>query len=255
MNKKVYLAGMLLASSCLITSCATTQEAADAYQGESPKHIYKQGKEALDNKSYSEAIKRFEALDIQYPFSPETANAQLNLIYSYYKKEEYALASAAADRFIRLHPRNKNVDYAYYVKALSEFNQNLGVLERFFSVDLAQRDLTQIKKAFHDFDVIVRRFPNSHYAAPSYQYLVYLRNVIAAHELQVGRYYFDRQAYIAAVNRASDVVEHYQGSPAVKDALILMAKSYHELKLTKLQNDVLHVIKLNYPDVKLSFGA
>lgn len=245
--KKILLAiAALTVGMGLLSGCATTTDASEAYKGETQQQIYQKGKEALQDKSYSEAIKRFEALDIQYPFGPETEQAQLYLVYAYYMKEEYALASTAAERFIRLHPTNPNVDYVYYLHGLSDFYQNMGVLERMFAIDLATRDLTQMQKSYLSFYDVITRYPNSKYAPSAYQYVIYLRNMMADHELQVAQYYYSRRAYVAAVERASDVVTHFQGAPATKKALSLMADAYHELGETKLEQDTREVIRYNH---------
>lgn len=238
-----------------LPACSTTTEPSEAYKDETPKQIYLKGKEALQDKSYAEATKRFEALDVQYPFGPETESAQLYIIYSYYQKDDYALASAAAERFIRIHPGNPNIDYAYYMRGLSDYYQNLGVLERFFNVDLAKRDLSQVQKSYIDFSELVIRFPNSRYASAAHQYMVYLRNVLANHELEVAQYYYERKAYVASANRASGVVAHYQGAPAVVDALVLMVKSYQKLGLGKQEQDALAVLKYNYPYTKVDLQS
>lgn len=235
----------------LLSACSSATDPSEAYKGETPQQIYRAGKSALQDKSYSEATKRFEALDVQYPYGSETEKAQLYVIYSYYMKDDYPLAAAAAERFIRIHPTNPNVDYAYYMRGLSDYYQNLGVIERFFSIDLATRDLSQVQKAYNDFNELVLRFPNSRYTPAAHQYLIYLRNIMADHQLEVAQYYFDRKAYVAAANRAADVVSHYQGAPAVQDALVLMVKSYRELKLTKLEQDTMTVLRYNYPNVRV----
>ncbi|MBA3660681.1 MAG: outer membrane protein assembly factor BamD [Gammaproteobacteria bacterium] len=236
----------------LLAACATPNEPSENYKGETQQQIYEKGRTALKDNNYSEAVKRFEALDVQYPYGPETEYAQLYLIYAYYMKEDYALSIAAADRFIRLHPANPHVDYAYYMRGIADYYQNLGILERVFVVDLATRDLTQIQKAYNDFNELVRSFPNSRYTPSAHQYLIYLRNVLANHDLQVAQYYYNRKAYLAAANRASEVVAHYQGAPAVVDALDLMIKSYHKLGLSKQEQDTLLVMQYNYPNRKVT---
>lgn len=234
-----------------LTACATTNEPSEAYKNESQQQIYEQGRIALKDNNYGEAIKRFEALDVQYPYGRETENAQLYLIYAYYMKEEYALSIAAADRFIRMHPMSPYVDYAYYMRGIADYYQNLGIIERIFAVDLATRDLTQIQKSYADFNILVTRFPNSRYTPSAHQFLIYLRNVMANHELLIAQYYYQRKAYVAAANRASDVVAHYQGAPAVVEALELMVKAYTKLGMTKLSQDTLAVLYYNYPDRKV----
>lgn len=255
MKKRIILLILISLLSSLMTSCAKSTDPADAYQGESPQSIYENGREALIGKSYTEATKRFEALDIQYPYFPETENAQLYLIYTYYMKEEYALSVAAADRFLRMHPASPHVDYALYMRGIANYYQNMGVLERIFAIDLAKRDLTQIQKSYLDFNQIVTRFPTSYYAPSAHQYMVYLRNVMAEHELQVAKYYYNRRAYVAAANRAGEIVAHYQGAPSVPTALVLMAKAYHQLGMTKLQQDTVSILQYNYPYEKINWDA
>src|SRR5436190_433054 len=144
--KKIFISVATLLSGFLV-ACSTTNSPSEAYKGEPPQQIFQEGKKSLQEKNYADAIKHFEALDVQYPFGTETKDAQLYLIYSYYMKEEYALSVAAADHYIRMHPTDRHVDYAFYMRGLANYYQNMGVLERLFSIDLAKRDLTQLKKS------------------------------------------------------------------------------------------------------------
>lgn len=246
MKKILLVLSLMTVLAGALAGCSTTTDASQAYKGETPRQIYSYGKSELKSGNYSEAVKRFEALDVQYPYGPETESAQFYIIYAYFKKEEYAMAASAADRFIKLHPSYEHVDYAYYLRGLSDFYKNLGLLERVFSVDLSTRDLTQIRKSYYDFRELVERFPQSAYAPSAHQYMVYLRNLMAGHIYDTAQFYYDRRAYVAAANRASDVVAHYEGAPAVKNALMLMAKSYHELGMTKEERDALAVYRYNY---------
>lgn len=234
----------------LLNACSTTTDPADAYKGETTEHIFQKGEEALRDKNYSDAIKRFEALDAQYPFGPQVELVHLHVIYAYYMTGDYASAESAADRFIHLHPRDDHVDYAYYMRGLSNYYQNLGVFERLFTIDLATRDLTQIKKSFMDFSTLVHSFPNSPYAPAAYQYMIYLRNVLASHELEVANYYFKHKAYIAAANRATLIVRYYQGAPVVPQALSIMYYSYQGLQLNELAANTLQLIQYNHYPLK-----
>lgn len=241
-------AAMLLMAMSFLASCATSSDPAEQYRDETATQIFERGEAALRNKSYAEAIKRFEALDVQYPYGHNTEIAELHIIYAYYMNSDYASAESAADRFIHAHPTNRHVDYAYYMRGISNYYQNLGMFERAFNVDLAQRDLGQIKKAYGDFAEIIKVFPNSHYAPAAHQYMIYLRNILARHELEVAQYYLNRHAYVAAANRANLVVRHYEGAPVVPDALVVMAKAYRALHLTKDEKDTLMVLQYNYPN-------
>lgn len=253
MKKLTSVLSLIVLSALMLAGCATTKtDSSTAYQGESPQQIFKAGKTALEDRRYAEAIKRFEALDVQYPFGEETEKAQLYIIYAYYKRDEYAMASSAADRFIRLHPANAHVDYAYYMRGLSSYFKNMGLMERTFNIDLAKRDLGQMKSSFADFRQLTRRFPKSKYTPSAHQYMVYLRNMIARHEFEIGEYYYKRKAYVAAANRANDVVAHYQGAPVTIDALVLMAKAYNKLGMNKATQEALMVLKYNYPKLQVT---
>lgn len=241
------LSALILVLTSLV-GCASTSDPADAYKGESAEQIFQKGEKDMRDHSYRDAVKRFEALDVQYPIGRNTEIAQLQIIYAYYMTDEYALAEASASRFIHSHPTDPHVDYAYYMRGLSNYFQNLGVFERIFAIDLAKRDLTQIKKSYDDFAALVERFPESRYAPAAHQYMIYLRNVLANHELQVAQYYYDREAYVAAANRATLVVRHYQGAPAVADALVIMARSYRALQLKPNEQEVMEVLQYNYPN-------
>ncbi len=238
-----------------LTSCAKAPDPANAYLDESPQEIYAKGLTALHKRSYNEAIKRFEALEVQYPYGEETGNAELGLIYAYYQREDYTLATAMADHYIHMHPVGPDLDYAYYMRGISNYYQNLGILERWFSLDLAKRDLVQIETSYSDFNEVVTHFPESEYAPAAHQYMIYLRNILADHEAHIAEYYYERGAYVAAADRASDLVAHFQGAPTVQDGLIIMAKSYHALGLNQQANDAMRVLQLNYPDTPSDIDA
>ncbi len=242
---RLIIVGSLLT---LLGACSTTTDPAETYKNETAEQIFQRGEEALRDHSYQEAIKRFEALEVQYPFGRDTEIAELHIIYAYYMSSDYALAEAAADRFIHAHPTSPHVDYAYFMRGLSNYFQNMGVFERVFTVDLATRDLGQIKKSYADFAQVIKLYPESYYAPAAHQYLVYLRNTLANHELEVAQYYFSKKAYVAAANRANLVIRHYQGASAVPDALVLMVKSYRALNLKQNELDSLAVLQYNYPN-------
>lgn len=250
----ISVAGALILSG-LLTACSTPTDPSELYRGQSPEQIFQVGKGAMLGGSYAEAVKRFEALDVQYPYSPQAEEAQLYLIYGYYMKEDYALSTAAADHYIQLHPTSPNVDYAYFMRGIANYYENMGFMERLFALDLAKRDLAQIQKSYNDFNTLVTQFPDSRYAPAAHQYMIYLRNVLADHELHVAEYYYNRRAYVAAADRASGLVAHYQGAPQTLDGLAIMAKSYHQLGLTQLEQDTRTVIHYNYPTLPANFAT
>ncbi|UVE18505.1 outer membrane protein assembly factor BamD [Pseudomonas sp. LS44] len=210
--------------------------------------LYQQAQADLDNKSYTSAVNKLKALESRYPFGRYAEQAQLELIYAYYKNIEPEAAKSAAERFIRLHPQHPNVDYAYYLKGLASFDQDRGLLARFLPLDMTKRDPGAARDSFNEFAQLTTRYPNSRYAPDAKQRMVYLRNLLAAYEVHVGHYYLKRQAYVAAANRGRYVVENFQETPAVGDGLAIMTEAYQHLHLDDLATTSLETLKLNYPD-------
>jgi outer membrane protein assembly factor BamD len=212
------------------------------------KRFYSEAKEALEDGDYITAIEYYEKLEARYPLGKYAQQAQLDIIYAYYKYEEPESAIVAADRFLKLYPRHPKIDYVYYLKGLVYFEFNQGSLERFLPLERSQRDPTSLRQAYQVFSELVMRFPKSKYYQDAKQRMIYLRNVLAMHELQVAEFYMKRGAYLAAANRAKTVVESYQRTPAVPDALVILSKSYKIMGLNDLYADTLKVLKLNYPE-------
>jgi outer membrane protein assembly factor BamD len=212
------------------------------------KRFYSEAKEALEDGDYITAIEYYEKLEARYPLGKYAQQAQLDIIYAYYKYEEPESAIVAADRFLKLYPRHPKIDYVYFLKGLVYFEFNQGSLERFLPLERSQRDPTSLRQAYQVFSELVMRFPKSKYYQDAKQRMIYLRNVLAMHELQVAEFYMKRGAYLAAANRAKTVVESYQRTPAVPDALVILSKSYKIMGLNDLYADTLKVLKLNYPE-------
>ncbi len=229
----------------LLTSCGWFSKTEDETQDWTASQFYSEAKAYLQDGSYEQAIKYYELLEARYPFGPYAMQAQLDVAYAYWKYEEPESAIAAADRFIKLHPRNPSVDYAYYLKGLVNFNRNLGFMDRFVPSDPSQRDPGSARESFKDFGELVRRFPDSKYAKDARQRMVYLRNNLAQYEVNVAKYYVKRGAYVAAANRCGYVIENYPRTPAVKEALEVMFDAYDRLGAKDLAHDALRVLAYN----------
>ena len=223
-------------------------EESDPTRDWSAQRLYDTAKDNLERGAYEEAIEYYEKLETRYPFGPLAIQGQLDLVYAYYKSDESASAIAAADRFIQLHPRHPNVDYAYYLKGLVRFAEGSSMLDRFFRKDRSEHDASAALVSFRAFEELVQRFPESRYAEDSRQRMVHLKNALAMHEIRVARYYMKREAWLAAANRARYVIENYQGTPAVSHALTVMTMAYRRLGLDDLSADAARVLRLNYPD-------
>lgn len=228
---------MLAALIGACSSMSTTDVTMDQFKTQSEAQIYHQGTTYLSKHNYIAATKQFEALSALYPFGQYAEQGRVKLIYAYYKHDELAQALAVADQYIRLYPMGKYIDYAYYMKGKMQMDQHKGFLEKHFKVDISARDLSDLKVAFADFDRVVRHYPHSKYASDSKQRMIYIRNMLAKHDLEVAQYYYDNKAYVAAVNRAHEIVKHYQGTPSVKPAIQILINAYQALGLTKESAD------------------
>ncbi|HAW60965.1 MAG TPA: outer membrane protein assembly factor BamD [Pseudomonas sp.] len=237
---------LLLIAILALTAACSSNETVDENLGEV--ELYQQAQADLDNKSYTSAISKLKALESRYPFGRFAEQAQLELIYAYYRNVEPEAARSAAERFIRLHPQHPNVDYAYYLKGLASFDQDRGLLARFLPLDMTKRDPGAARDSFNEFAQLTSRYPNSRYSPDAKARMVYLRNLLAANEIHVAHYYLKRQAYVAAANRGRYVVENFQGTPAVADGLAVMTEAYQRLGLDDLAESSLKTLQLNYPD-------
>ncbi|MCQ8104492.1 outer membrane protein assembly factor BamD [Methylomonas sp. SURF-2] len=220
----------------------------DEYVGWDDAKFHQQAKEALDNKNYQKAITLYEALEARYPFGDYAAQAQLNVAYAYYKNDDPEAALAAVDRFIKVHPRNPNVDYAYYLKGLVNYNRGIGFIDRFLPTDSSQRDPGNAKDSYDNFQELIQRFPQSKYVPDARLRMVALRNNLGMYEVHVADFYLRRKAYVAAVNRANHIIKEYQRTPAVPHALVIMRDAYTKLGMDDLAADTDRVFKLNYPN-------
>lgn len=235
----------LLLAITLISACSGLPKEADKTRNWSANKFYAEASGAMKEGDYEKAIEYYEKLEARFPFGRYATQAQLDIAYVYYQYDEPDSAITALDRFIKLHPRNPHVDYAYYLKGIVNFNRSIGIVERFVPTDISQRDAGAAMDSFGDFSELVRKFPASKYSADARKRLIYLRNNIAQHEVHVAHYYMDRGAYVAAANRCVYVVENYQRTPATREALKVMIEAYNKLGLDKLSADAARVLALN----------
>ncbi|MCB1792305.1 MAG: outer membrane protein assembly factor BamD [Gammaproteobacteria bacterium] len=235
---------LILLAALALTGCSAFKDK-DETKDWSQQKLYAEATDALWAADYPLAIKYYEILESRYPFGKYAHQSQINLAYAYYRYSEHESALAAADRFIKLHPRHPATAYAYYLRGLINFNRNLGFLDRFLPTDTSQRDPGAALDSYKDFSEVIRQFPDSEYAEDAARRMLYLRNNLARFEVHVARYYLRRGAYLAAANRAEYVVQNYQRTPALRDALDVMIDAYGRLGMTDLQDDARRVLALN----------
>jgi outer membrane protein assembly factor BamD len=242
------VASLILLLALLVGGCGLLPEEKDETLGWSANKLYSEARGAMTDGAYDKAIKYFEKLEARYPFGRYAQQAQLEVAYAYFKQAEPASAIAACDRFIRLHPNHPNVDYAYYLKGLVNFNEDLGLLGHISMQDLSERDPKAARQSFDSFKELVSRYPESRYAADATARMSYLVNALASHETWVARYYLRRGAYVAAVNRAQTALKTYPQAPANEDALFIMVQAYDKLGMNDLRDDAERVMRKNFPN-------
>lgn len=240
---------LILLSTLLINACAIfgPPTELDDTKGWPAERIYQEASTRMQDKDYIKAIEYFEKLESRYPNGAYAAQAQLEMAYAYYKQGDPVLCVAKADRFIKLHPNHPNVDYAFYLKGLAVFSER-GIIEKISDQKISDRDPRAMKDSYITFKDLVNRYPDSKYARDATQRMVYLTNKLSEHEIHVAHYYMKRKAFVAAANRAKQVIEYYPESPQTEEALVILVSAYDHMDMTDLKNDTLRVLKINYPE-------
>jgi outer membrane protein assembly factor BamD len=233
-----------LAAAVLLAACAGNRS--NVVQNIGPEGMYDRGHQAMQAGNYAGAIQAFKQLEARFPFSNATRQAELDLIYAYYRSQQPESAIDAADQFERENPTHPRVDYCLYMKGIVYFDQAPNILERLFKVDLTKRPPKDTMKAFSAFQDLIRRFPNSRYVEDAHERMLYLRNRLAAYENYVAEYYLKRGAYVAAVNRSKYALEHYPGAPQLEQSLRLMIEGYSKLGMADLAADTERVLKQTF---------
>lgn len=228
----------------LLSGCASVDKEASWTQED----FYKAAKKELDARNFVAAIKFYDSLQARYPYGVYADQANLDVAYAQYKLKEKEQVIAECDRFIQLHPTHPNVDYAYYLKGLSQELNLDGLFDFIAQQDPTERDPEASQGAFTAFNELVTRFPNSIYAADARRRMEKLKQNLAGHELHVARYYLKRGAPIAAANRAKTILEKFPTAPEREEALAILITAHNTLGETQLRDDARRVLALNYPD-------
>ena len=210
--------------------------------------LYSDAKDDLNSGSYDRAIKTLEKIEGRAAGTPMGQQATLDLAWAYYKTAERAQAVTTLDRFIKLNPSSPAMDYALYMKGLVNFNEDLGLFGRLAGQDVSERDQQASREALLAFSQLAEQYPESRYAPDATARANFISNTLAAYEVHVARYYYNRKAYVAAANRAQTAVAEFQYAPGIEEALFIMGESYDKLGLTQLRDDARRVLDKNFPD-------
>jgi outer membrane protein assembly factor BamD len=246
------LAALLLL--LLIGGCQWLPDAKDETANWSAERLYSEANGALREGNYTRAIKLYENLEARFPYGRYAQQAILEAAYANYRAQETAAAIAAADRFIRTYPNHPNVDYAYYLKGLVHFREDQGLLGYVYELDISEREPKNMRESFAAFRELAAKFPYSKYAEDSILRMQYLTNAMSTYEVKVARYYYNRGAYVAAVNRAQNSLVNFPRTPANEDALDVLVKSYDKLGMTQLRDDSEAILRKTFPTGKYVAG-
>lgn len=244
MTRTLRLTSLLLVA--LLAACSSSPKKSQMTE----KDYYEAAQKSMRSGNFMTASEHLESLESHYPVGRYTEQAQLELIYARFRHADHAGASAAADRFIRLHPNHPQLDYAMYMKGLAAYEGDRDVFFRFLDINTATRDLSSSREAFQDFSELLQRFPDSQYAQDAQARMIHIRNLMAEQELHAARYYAKRKAYVSCLNRTRWVIENYPGTPAVADALALQVWAYGKLGIKDLAEQQLALLRSNFPEHK-----
>jgi outer membrane protein assembly factor BamD len=236
----------LLATAALGLLLAGCSNRKDAVEQVGAEEMYSQGQQQLLNANYAGAILTLQNLTYRYPFSPQTRQAQLDLIYAYYRSGQPDSAVDAAESFIRENPRLGEVAYCRYMIGLIHFDREANFIERLFHVDVTERPPKESMDSFDSFQTLIRDYPDSPYVEDARQHMVFLRNRLATYENHVANYYLARGAYVAAIDRAKYALEHYSGAPDLEESLRIMIQCYDALGMRDLARDTQRVLEENF---------
>lgn len=232
-------------SLALVAACSSLT--ADPTSKLSAEQLYADAKSELAAGNWARARELFGKLEARYPFGRYAQQAQIEVAYAFYKEGDSAQAIAACDRFLKLNPNHPFADYVLYLKGLATFTDELGLLGKTLGMDPTSRDPKAMRDAFEVFRELVNRFPDSVYAADAAARMNYLVTAMAQSEVNIARFYLERGAYVAAVQRAQGAVRDYSGTPAAEEALSVMMRAYEGLGMPQLSDDTRRVLQANFP--------
>ena len=240
------LAAVLAGSGCARISKLWKDE--NKNEGQPVEALYDKAHGYMRGERWASANETFQRLIAQYPYGPYTEQALMEMAYAEFKAGKHDDAVSTIDRFIRTYPTHRNIAYFYYLRGLSNATRNAIFLQRVFSLEMSNRDLSTPMQAYNDFSIVVERYPNSRYAADAGKRMIELRNLFAKHELDTALYYMRRGAYVAAITRAKVLLETYPQTEHQNDAVAVLAEAYTKLGNQALADDAKRVLQQNDPN-------
>ncbi len=238
----------LIAAAMVVLVAACGSVARDPTEKMTAEQLYAEAKTEMDVGNWQRARQLLNRLEARFPFGRHAQQAQIEIAYTHYKEGDSAQAIAACDRFLKLNPNHPFADYVYYLKGLASFNDDLGLFGRRLGMDPTARDPKAMREAFDVYKELVARYPESRYAPDASARMNYLVTAMAQSEVNIARFYLQRGAFVAAIQRAQVALRDYAGTPAAEEALAILVRAYDGLEMPQLRDDARRVLELNYPD-------
>jgi outer membrane protein assembly factor BamD len=251
-NKTAWLGILMLVISMALSGCSSFGgEEYDVTAGWSVERLYQDGKEEMNAGNWSTAGERFTAVEARYPFGPFAQQSLINLAYVQWKQGEPEMALATISRFQRQYPNHPGSDYMLFLRGLILFTPPSSRLAFLTQQDPAERDPRALRESFAAFEELITRYPQSRYAEDAKKRMSWLVNTMAEHQVHTARFYYEREGYVAAINRAQTVLTDYEGVPATEEALYIMMMSYQKLDMPDMSKDAERVLLTNFPNTQL----
>ncbi|WP_298869473.1 outer membrane protein assembly factor BamD [uncultured Psychrobacter sp.] len=207
----------------------------------------------IDKGRYTQAVEDLTNLRTFYPTGQYAEQALLDMMYAQYESGKFETAAASAEQFINLYPSNPQVSYAYYVRGVANMQGSSEGL-KLFKLNQAERDTAYLRIAFANFQELINKYPNSPYAPDAAQRMTFIYNQFAESEMSAANWYIEREAYVAAVNRAKWVFQYYPLSESVPNAIAVLAYSHEKLGLNDLAKEYKTLLQINYPNMLSADG-
>jgi outer membrane protein assembly factor BamD len=241
----------LLALALTLAGCASGAAKVDPTAGWSAEQLYADARQEIDTGNWTKTRERLTAIESRYPFSIHAQQALMELAYVNWKDAENEQALATIDRFQQQFPNHPGTDYMLYLRGLINFTPASAFMANLTGQDPAERDPKSLRASYDAFSELISRYPHSTYTPDAQARMNWLVNTIAMNEVYVARYYYERGAYVAAVNRAQIVVTDFEGVAATEQALYIMMKAYEKLGMSELRADTERVLNQNFPQSTL----
>jgi len=246
---------LLLLFTFVLAGCGATGGTRDATADWNAEQLYRDAREELSAGNWAQARTRLETLESRFPFGHYAQQALIDLAYVNWRDSQPEQALATIDRFTQQYPDHPAMDYMLYLNGIITFTPPSAVFSRLTRQDPSERDPKGLRESYAAFAELVARYPESRYAADARKRMTWLVNTLAQNEVHVAQYYYQRGAYVAAVNRAQAVITEFDAVPIAEKALSIMVLSYEKLGLSDLASDAKRVLDQNFPNsVYLSRG-